>query len=74
MRNGISISLLYFTEGNVFVMILLYHSLWLKGNNMNKENLEYLSNPNRCRADDLRKVQSILQFAIQHFLVHHVLD
>ena len=53
MRNGISISLLYFTEGNVFVMILLYHSLWLKGNNMNKENLEYLSNPNRCRADDL---------------------
>ena len=50
MRNGISISLLYFTEGNVLVMILLYHSLWLKGNNMNKENLEYLSNPNRCIA------------------------
>ena len=52
MRNGISISLLYFTEGNVFVIILLYHSLWLKGNNMNKENLDYLSNPNTCRADD----------------------
>ena len=51
MRNGISISLLYFTEGNVFVMILLYHSLWLKGNNIfkYKENVEYLSNPNTYR-------------------------
>ena len=49
MRNGISISLLYFTEGNVFVINLLYHSLWLKGNNINKENLEYLSNPNTYR-------------------------
>ena len=68
MRNGISISLLYFTEGNVFVMILLYHSLWLKGNNINKENLEYLSNPNTCRAYDQ------LQFAIQHFLVLHVIN
>ena len=59
MRNGISISLLYFTEGNVFVMILLYHSLWLKGNNMNKENLEYLSNPNTCRVDDARDLVNI---------------
>ena len=50
MRNGISISLLYFTEGNVFVIILLYHSLWLKGNNIYKEDLKYLSNPNTCIA------------------------
>ena len=72
MRNGISISLLYFTEGNVFVMILLYHSLWLKGNNINKENLEYLSNTNTYR--DEREVQSILQFDTQHFLVLHVIN
>ena len=71
MRNGISISLLYFTEGNVFVMILLYHSLWLKGNNINKENVEYLSNPNTYRK---REVQSILHFDIQHFLVLHVIN